>query len=187
MFTVKFYQGDYKARQELANADKCIAYVEHHFNNINDDSAGYPAVVVARNASQQCFKWGRSYAQLLIETFGIPGSGDKGVNIGGLNGMSDSSLKFAAMPAILVEPFSVINPNHAQWIKSDEGRQKLAEILRESIKENFPDGGLIGFSVGHKYKKSTPQDKGAPLCGGGYEADFAEMVLKKAEELMMSQ
>ena len=185
MYTVKFYQGDYKARQELANADRCIAYVEHHFNTIHDKTGGYPAAVVARNAAPQSLKWRQTYAQLLAEAFGISSGGDKGIDIGGGSGRNDSNLKFAAMPAILVEPFSVTNPSHAQWIKSAGGQKKLAEVLCKSIKQSFPKGGLIGFSVGHKYKKTTPGDKGAPLFGGGYEADYAEIVLKNAEAFLL--
>ena len=33
MYQVKFYKGDYLQRQLAANADKAVAYVEHHFNS----------------------------------------------------------------------------------------------------------------------------------------------------------
>ena len=33
MYRCKFYKGDYRERQEQANADRCAAYVEHHFNS----------------------------------------------------------------------------------------------------------------------------------------------------------
>ena len=60
----------------------------------------------------------------------------------------------------------------------------MARILVESIQRFFPDGGLIAFSVGHKYKKSSPNDRGADLAGGGSEADYAEKVLKKAAVML---
>ena len=49
---------------------------------------------------------------------------------------------------------------------------------------SFSKGGLIGFSVGHKYKTSNPNDRGAAVYGGGTEADNAEAVLEKAKALL---
>ena len=43
---------------------------------------------------------------------------------------------------------------------------------------------MIGFSVGHKYKSANPGDRGAPVLGGGWEADYAEAVLEKAKVLL---
>lgn len=85
------------------------------------------------------------------------------------------------MPAILLEPLFASNPQHADIIRSDDGQARLALILCDSIQRFFPKGGLIGFSVGHKYKPRNPPDRGAAVAGGGWEADFAEAVLQKAE------
>ena len=49
---------------------------------------------------------------------------------------------------------------------------------------SFRTAALIAFSVGHKYKTSNPNDRGAALVGGGTEAEFAEKVLRKAEEML---
>lgn len=88
------------------------------------------------------------------------------------------------MPAILLEPLFVSNPQQAEWIKSDSGQTKLAKILCESIQRFFQSGGLIGFSVGHKNKSSKPYDKGAAVFGGGWEEDYAEAVLVKANTML---
>ena len=88
------------------------------------------------------------------------------------------------MPALLLEPLFGSNPQHAEWIRSESGQQRLAQILVESIQRFFPGGGLVGFSVGHKYKTSRPNDRGAAVAGGGTEADFAELVLQKAHTLL---
>jgi hypothetical protein len=90
------------------------------------------------------------------------------------------------MPAILVEPLFCNNPQHCKWICSEEGQNRLARILGESIQRFFPNGGLVGFSVGHKYKTSQPNDLGAAVHSGGWEADFAEKVLLKAAKLMQA-
>jgi len=38
--------------------------------------------------------------------------------------------------------------------------------------------------VGHKYKTSNPNDRGAAVIGGGWVADYAEDVLVRAKELL---
>ena len=88
------------------------------------------------------------------------------------------------MPAILLEPLFASNPQQADIIRNDSGQTRLARVLVESIQRFFPDGGLIAFSVGHKYKTSNPRDLGAALAGGGWEAEFAEKVLVKAKAIL---
>ena len=90
------------------------------------------------------------------------------------------------MPAVLLEPLFASNPQQAEIIRSKSGQAVLAQILAESIRRFFPKGGLVAFSVGHKYKTSAPNDRGAPLAGGGDEADFAEKVLEKAAQILTS-
>jgi len=88
------------------------------------------------------------------------------------------------MPAILLEPLFVNNPQSAALIRTEQGQMRLAHILCESVQRFFQNGGLIGFSVGHKYKISRPNDRGADVVGGGSEADYAETVLLKAKALL---
>jgi hypothetical protein len=88
------------------------------------------------------------------------------------------------MPAILLEPLFASNPQHADWIRSEAGQMRLAQVLSDSLQRFFQNGGLIGFSVGHKYKDSNPHDRGAPIHGGGLEADYAEKVLEKTKLLL---
>ena len=88
------------------------------------------------------------------------------------------------MPAILLEPLFASNPRHAEIIRSEVGQKRLARVLVASIQRFFPNGGLIAFSVGHKYKDSSPSDRGDAVVGGGTEADFAEQVLLKAKAML---
>lgn len=186
-YTVRFYKGDYIARQQAANADGAVAYVEHHFNSSTSAAAGYTVVVVGSNASNTSRNWGRWYARAIAEQFGTTTGGDGGILVGGWNGRGDGNLKHTRMPAVLLEPLFASNPQQADLIRSDGGQAALARILVESIRRFFPDGGLIAFSVGHKYKTSSPNDRGALLAGGGTEADHAEKVLKKAAALLASE
>ena len=180
MYTVNFYKGNYSTRQSKANTDKAIAYVEHHFNSSSSSTAGYAVVVTGSNASTTSKNWGCWYAKAVATFFGTKVGGDSGILVGGWNGRGDGNLKHTKMPAILLEPLFASNPRHADIIRSERGQTDLARILVESIQRFFPNGGLIAFSVGHKYKESNPDDRGAVLAGGGSEADYAEKVLQKA-------
>jgi hypothetical protein len=184
MYQVRFYKGDYQWRQKQANQDKCAAYVEHHFNSSASIQSDYSVVITGYNASEMSKNWGKSYALRVSREFGVPLGGKSGLLIGGYNGRGNGNLKYTYMPAILLEPLFASNPIQAEWIRSAEGQDKLARILADSITEFFPDGSLIGFSVGHKYKTSRPSDRGAPLHGGGVEADYAEVVMEKAKSIL---
>lgn len=192
MYQVRFYTGDYPARQRAANVDGCAAYVEHHFNSAGyfddgsgmggpDPRPGYCVVIVGANASATSKNWGRWYAAAVSREFGVPVGGDRGIVVGGYGGRGDGNLRYTAMPAVLLEPLFASNPQHAEWIRSEAGQARLAAILAESVQRFFQAGGRIGFSVGHKYKTSSPNDRGAVLAGGGTEADMAEAVLLRAQ------
>lgn len=184
MYQCKFYKGDYRERQVQANADECVAYVEHHFNSSVSTTAGYAVVITGANASQTSRNWGRWYAQAVAREFGQTVGGDQGILVGGFDGRGDFNLRFTSMPAVLLEPLFVSNPQQAEWVRSESGQTRLARILCDSIRRFFQNGGLIGFSVGHKYKRSSPSDRGAAVAGGGWEAEFAEKVLLKAKAML---
>ena len=184
MYQVRFYKGDYVDRQRAANRDKCVAYVEHHFNSAAGTAGNYAAVIVGSNASNTSKNWARWYAHAVASSFGIGMAQPDGVVVGGFSGRGDGNVKFTRMPAVLLEPLFANNPVHAQWIRSEEGQARLAQILSDSIERCFPEGGTVAFSVGHKYKASNPNDRGAAVAGGGAEADFAEIVLTKAAALL---
>lgn len=184
MYTVKFYTGDYYNRQQRANQDKAIAYVEHHFNSASTPLAEYAVTVVGSNASQTSMNWGRWYAKAICDQFQTSISGNDGILVGGWNGRGDANLRHTKMPAILLEPLFASNPAQAEIIRSESGQTLLAQVLAESIYRFFPEGGLIAFSVGHKYKERNPDDRGASLAGGGMEADYAEKVLEKTKIIL---
>lgn len=185
-YTVKFYRGDYYERQMAANKDKAVVYVEQHFNSATP-TADYSCVVVANNASRTSREFGQLYARRVSEEFGCTVGGVNGIFLGGFNGRGNANLVHTSMPAVLLEPLFVSNPKRAEQVRSVEGRQTLAEIIAECVRHFFPGGGLVAFSVGHKYKKTNPNDRGAAVHGGGTEADYAEMVLDRAKELLEAE
>jgi hypothetical protein len=165
-----------------ANEDNAICYVEQHFNSAGP-TANYSCVIVGSNASERSKNWGTLYSRLVSEAFQVP---DRGIVIGGFNGRGDANLRHTAMPAILLEPLFASNPEHAHIIRSSVGQETLAQILVTSIRRIFPDGGLVAMSIGHKGKTSRPNDRGAAVVGGGFEADYAEIVLKLAEQMLLA-
>jgi len=140
-------------------------------------------VVVSRNASAKSREWGRDYARRVSAATGDPvrHPEDGGLLPGGYNGRGDFNLRLTAMPAILGEPLFVSDPHQARFARSIEGVEALAGALAASIRENFPEGGLVALSVGHKGKTSSPFDRGADVAGGGTEAGLAEEVLVHAK------
>jgi hypothetical protein len=184
MYEVRFYRGDYRQRQLAANADNCVAYVEHHFNSAASPGAGYAVVVCGSNASQTSRNWGRWYAEAIGREFDVKVGGDQGILVGGFNGRGDDNLRYTDMPAVLLEPLFASNPAQADWIRSESGQTRLARVLVDSLRRFFQKGGRIAFSVGHKYKTAAPADRGAAVAGGGSEADYAEAVLLKAKAML---
>lgn len=187
MYTIKFYKGNYKNRQEQANEDNVDLYVEHHFNSSSNKKANYAITIVANNASEKSKNIGRYYSKLTSKVFsdiGVSIGGKNGIVVGGYNGRGNNNLRFTKMPAILVEPLFGSTLDHARKIKAEDGQDKLAKILAQTIINFFPEGGNIGFSIGHKYKVKS-NDKGAILYGGeGYEGDYAEIILTKTKEIL---
>ncbi len=186
-FSVKFYKGDYPKRQRDANADKAVLYVEHHFNG-GSATANYSLCNVATNAGQKSKQFANSYVNRISHAFDTPLANNNfakgGVSVGGFKGRGNGNLSATNMPAVLLEPLFGTNPIYSAIIKSESGQIELARCLVETIREFFPDGGLIAFSVGHKYKTSKPFDRGVALAGGGTEADYAEKVLIKAAAML---
>lgn len=177
-YTVRFYTGDYGPRQRAANRDGAICYVEQHFNSTDSASVNYSLSKVADNAGARSKRWGESYAAKVAEAFDISSSG---ISIGG---RGNANLNQTEMPAILLEPFFISNSQGSAWAHSPEKQKLLAEILVATIREQFPAGGLVALSIGHKGKTSSPSDRGAEAVSGGFEADFAELVLKNAAALL---
>lgn len=183
-YQVKFYKGNYATRQRKANEDNAIVYIEHHFNSTGKGlwaQADYALALVSDNASSKSRAFASDYSKEIDKEFDeiTRVYNNTGLKVGG---RGSYNLQFTKMPAILLEPLFVDDPEHVELIKSKAGRERLANVLVRIIKKHFPEGGLVAFSVGHKYKVTNPFDRGAKIYGGGYEADYAELVLQRAAE-----
>ncbi len=181
MYDICFYKGEYEARQKQANTDGCVGYVEAHYNYSSELESNYTLVLCGNGDAQGSRKWGRLFAGLIAREFDTALAGEQGVFMGG-----SPNLVHAQMPAILLKPLFLSNPLHAMWIRNPAGQARQARMLVYSIKQMFPEGGRIGFSVGHRYRPSEPGDEGYPVFGGGTEAAYAEMMLRRAAIMLQS-
>lgn len=188
-FQTLFVKGDYPARQRQANAANAVLYIEQHFNG-GSAEASYALANVGTNSGAKSKSIAKDYVDEICAAFGVKAANNDfatgGVSVGGYKGRGNGNLTLTNMPAVLLEPLFATNPKYAEIIRSEDGQRNLASCLVRTIKRNFPQGGLIAFSVGHKYKTSEPADRGVALAGGGTEADYAEKVLLKAKEMLES-
>jgi len=176
-YRVQFFDGDYYPRQEKANQAGVICYVEHHFNsNDTQPDTNYSMAIVGTNASDTSKAWGEAYTQLVSERFHID---DNGLQIGGTG---SGNVEKTHMPAILLEPFLVSMEDGATW--AEKRQDDLAAILAQTIKTQFPAGGTVGFSIGHRGRTSHPADHGCTSKHGKLEDDLASAVLLKAKALL---
>lgn len=187
-YSARIYTGDYSSRQAAANVDGCVCYAEQHFNSSEHAFATGSFCVVSNNASLISKKWAKLYSIKVVSAFPdittLSGPNNEGIWVGGYQGKGNGNLSRTRMPAILCEPLFLTNSAHQKVITSTEGQDILARILIKSIKEVFPKGGLVGLSIGHIGKESSPRDKGAYVSGIGYEGEFAKEVILKVANLL---
>ncbi len=183
VYKVKFYRGDYRDREEKANEDGAICYVEQHFNSTGGDpNTNYTMVLITTGSSDFTKTWAEYYVNRVSEQFQLNKWKKDGIKVLVQGDRGYGNLKYLKMPAILPEPFLICNSTGVEWAKTRQ--DELARILVDSIYKFFPEGGLVAFSVGHKYKISNINDKGACPFEGICEIDFNEAVLEKAAKML---
>jgi hypothetical protein len=164
-YQIHMARGSLWARQQAANHAGCICYVETHMNAVaHSPKTNYVMCVLDANASQASKDWAKRYCELFAKAFDIP-------NRGALvhSGRGAYNLRFMRCPAILTEGGFISNPEFAAIIRTGGGIEAAAGALVESIRDCFPDGGLIGLSAGHAYRDKP--DPGAPAGDKGKDLD----------------
>jgi uncharacterized protein RhaS with RHS repeats len=184
-YKVVFVTGAYPDRCKAANDMGAICYVEQHFNSFNG-KANYTHVVLrTKDPLPESKAWAAAYTAAVSKEYGTD---DKGGVPGGMGGRGDNNIKRCTMPAILCEPFFVDIDKGAAWAldtKPGGGQDRLAACLANSVRQQFPGGGLVVFSIGHKGNTANPGDMGTAVNNSKLmEADCAEAVLKKAAALL---
>lgn len=149
--------GDYDARQKRANQLDAIAYYEEHMNSYALDAPHYGLVEVASNASAKSKEWAADLAARWQAVTGLP-TRMRQIAKGG---RGDYNIRLTDMPACLGEPGPINHAEFDKWMESDTNREALALAVAQSIRSQFPAGGIIALSHGHIGKTSSPGDTGA--------------------------
>lgn len=160
-------RGTLTARQQAGNAAGCVCYAEQHLNAVRNPRINHAMAIVAANASERSKDWARTYTRIVSGEFGHP---DRGVSIG--PPLGSYNVKLMRCPAILLEPGFVSNAEFAAIARTGEGIDALAGCLVDSIVQCFPEGGVVGLSVGHMFRGKA--DPGAPVNEqeGLHDPDF---------------
>lgn len=182
-YKVKFFYGDYKFRQLAANDSGAVFYCEHHFNVYTRNSNYTLCKIIDDTPFLR--KFVKTYTDSVSKKLDVPlylGKDGEGIIVSKVGQQDHFNLSSAKMPSVLLEPLFVSNVVHVEKYFNG-GRSVLADCLVSSIVKAFPNGGLIAFSVGHKYKRSKPMDRGAAVWGRAefMESDLAENVLREAK------
>lgn len=159
--------GDYTGpfdRQQQAQDEHCLVVVEIHFNAVADPSAEGGEVHYKLNDNVS-----RDFAEAMmaeIRATGLPAHGNQPVKSTTVATRS-AWIDFYSMPAIVIEPLFISNPNQAQWLH--DHMDNLAQAIAAAIRGSFLGGGRIGLSAGHA-GKSHP-DPGASCAKQDTEAE----------------
>lgn len=180
---------DYKDRQLYANLLAAHFYLEFHFNAKEYDKPGMEdnpcSVIVADNASPKTKAIATKLAFLVSEKWGFP---NRGCDVVGRERAGFYNLYYTNMQAVLTELLYASDPDQATIIRSEEGREELAWMHVDVIREFYPEGGLLAFSIGHMFKASAIHDRGAPVHGSDYEAeaDYAKLLAERIASILES-
>jgi peptidoglycan hydrolase-like protein with peptidoglycan-binding domain len=176
-------KGDYSSREYAANTAGAAMVWHQHFNSFND-TVSYALVEIAYPVSDRemavATEIAKGYNALIG---GGLGSGD------GVKVLSDGDraeyIIDGNKEAYISEPLFVSNPLQAAWVMNPENLKAIAKVNVDVIKKYYPDGSLIALSVGHKYKVSSPNDRGAAVAGQAVmEADLNEIVINYMIEML---
>jgi hypothetical protein len=179
-------------RQRLANdvgASGVCCYIEGHFNAVKvAPGAKHPtqhafAVTSSRHLQDNATRaLGIDMVSRVAYAFGMP-------SLGVLVGAGSGNVQHVKAPALLLEPGFISDPEYARKVSTGEGSDKLGFCIAMAIQKAFPAGGIVGLSVGHKYRGSG--DMGAPVAGAenpafDQEAELVELYLNAATEYLIN-
>jgi len=177
--------GDYvghHARQAQAKAAGCHLSIEFHFNSNGSTSIGSDVFykqgdTASRNAAQ-LLQGG--FNQLFVNQQGWGGNALASNEDGGRSAFID----YYSNPAVLIEPLFVSNKQQADWIHDDANIARLAQTVAAALVAATQPGDLIGLSIGHLGKDSSPHDTGADCIDGDTEATHGEKLALAVRALL---
>ena len=180
---------DYRDRQLYANSMGAVAFIQGHLNASAYDKPGVqdnPAsCLVASNSGTKTREMAQYFADEVSKEFGYP---NRGCIVTENGDAGYWNLYYAKGNSILLEPLYVSDSDQALMAQSEQGQDRIAQIVANLVRKFYPDGGIIAFDIGHKFKVSSPYDRGAPVTGTKNlgEADLVEIYMHKAADLLAS-
>jgi hypothetical protein len=177
--------GDYEAREAEAKRRGCAMVLHQHLNSVADPKPSYTLVEVAYPTTARELKCARdaaaNYETLLKGGLGY-GSGVRVLK----DGDRGESIIDNTLEAYISEPLFASNPTQAKWVAKPESQRALARAAVDAIQANYPDGSVIGLSIGHIGKTSNPRDRGARVVGTGLtEAAVCTEIIAEMERLLL--
>jgi N-acetylmuramoyl-L-alanine amidase len=177
------YTGERKERQRQAKQAGCNLVIEFHFNAA-DNSSAHGAEVWYRQYSTPS----KLLAERLLNAIGECGFARRGIKLATpqcrarfINAYANDIL------VVLLEPAFVTNQDDARKLHNQKVLAQLADKIANAIQQfarelRYRPIEVIGLSVGHKYKTSQPNDRGAKCVLGDTEADHAEALARLVQQ-----
>lgn len=183
-FDVLNARGTIAARQDLANRQGVICFVEQHLNASTSPTPWYSCAFYAENRHPKTTEFARLYVETCSRILLTPNGGHR---VGPSN-----CARMYRVPAFLAEPGFISNPEFSRFVRTGGGAETVARCLVETIEKMFPNGGLVGLSVGHAYRGNN--DPGAPAYTDeesedptyNDEAEIADGIVNLATELLVA-
>jgi len=182
-FRTVLLKGDYTGqheRQAMAQKEGCAGVVDFHFNSFDNPQA-HGGEVFYKSACADSKKFARSIWSE-FEKLPLPPHGDP---LKPAAGSRAAYIERYAMPAVLLEPLFLSNPQQAEWLHMTGGQssnvKNLAQAIAQGIRQSFAEGSTIGLSPGHIFKTLKSTDSGADCCKGDTEKDHVLELINLVE------
>lgn len=176
--------GDYvdaHERQRQAQMARCNLVIEFHFNSADDPRAVGSEVWYKPDSESS-----ESLARSLMGAYrdlGLPRHGD-GV-MPAVRGTRAAWIRHYAMDTVLLESLFVTNPNEARWIHNSENVEFLGRAIAGRVLAFVAPDATVGLSVGHLFKSSSPNDRGARCALGDTEGEHNQALANVVARLLV--
>lgn len=171
---IVWLKGDYtvkKERQQQAAEAGCDFVISFHFNSANDAKAN----------GSEIFHNERGIAETLANRLLLTITKTLKTRARGVKraiGSRASFIRHYHCPAVLLEPCFISNRTEAEKMHDVSIVRALGEEIANEVAKWLPSSAKVGIDIGHKFKTSAPDDRGARCFFGDYEADHAEQLAK---------
>jgi len=173
---IVWLKGDYVGnheRQQQASKANCRLVVSFHFNAASNPQAS--GAEVYHNGKGDAEPIANKLLTVITKVLGNRPRGVKSA-LGSRAGF----LRFYHCPAVLLEPAFVSNLEEATMLHDVNVVRQLGEAIAEVLWRWLPFDAVLGIDIGHKFKTSSPNDRGARCVAlaNCFEADHAEQLAK---------